>query len=235
MTIVIGFYAAIVTNSSTGRPRLSTGTPSALSMPTIAEKAASCLVAICSLVEHGQESVGLAGLLFCASNPALRTSPPVLTGEPLPRTNITEPPRKYATSRGDLVSSFLLPQTPKPTLKGEIDAFLDAHRDDVYAGFNLLVLSPSPSTDHGDLGATGQLSLEGAFLTNHGGGGTITGRMLSEEERHIGGMSNGIEGRGADEWPKVKHGRQALRDLLHGLPQDATEAQIADRLFDLLT
>ena len=82
---------------------------------------------------------------------------------------------------------------------------------------------------------TGNVAVALRVHALHGGGGTITGRMLSEEERHIGGMSNGIEGRGADEWPKVKHGRQALRDLLHGLPQDATEAQIADRLFDLLT
>ncbi|EJF63273.1 hypothetical protein DICSQDRAFT_55616 [Dichomitus squalens LYAD-421 SS1] len=147
-------------------------------------------------------------------------------------TNITEPIRKYASSRGDLASLFLLPPIPKPTLKDEIDAFLDAHRDGVYAGFNLLVLSPSPSTD---LGANGGLSLEGAILTNHGGGGTITARMLSEDERHVGGMSNGIEGHGAEEWPKVQHGRQAMRDLLHGLPQDAMEAQIADQLFELLT
>ena len=154
------------------------------------------------------------------------------------RTNITEPPRAYASSRGDLTHSFLLPKAPKATLEAEIDAFLGAHRERAYAGFNLLVLEPTlgtPPESEGEVRSGPSLSFDGAFLTNSGGGGTITGRMLSEEERHIGGMSNGIEGRGADEWPKVEHGRQALRDLLHGLPQDATEAQIADRLFDLLT
>lgn len=59
--------------------------------------------------------------------------------------------------------------------------------------------------------------------------------MLSDAERRTGGMSNGIDGHGADEWPKVQHGREALRELLRGLPRDATEAQIADRLFALLT
>ncbi|KAI1785538.1 NRDE protein-domain-containing protein [Ganoderma leucocontextum] len=145
-------------------------------------------------------------------------------------TNITEPIRKYASSRGDLVSRFLLPKTPKQSLQAEIDAFLGAHRDAVYAGFNLLVLSPDPGPPRGS-----GLSFDGAFLTNSGGGGTITGRILSDHDRPIGAMSNGIDGRDADEWPKVQHGREALRELLRGLPRDASEAQIADRLFALLT
>lgn len=158
---------------------------------------------------------------------------------PFLSTNITEPIRKYATSRGELVSHFLLPKTPKQqSLQAEIDAFLGAHRERAYAGFNLLVLEPTlgtPPESEGEVRSGPSLSFDGAFLTNSGGGGTITGRMLSEAERHTGGMSNGIDGRGADEWPKVQHGREALRSLLRGLPDDASEAQIADRLFALLT
>ena len=49
---------------------------------------------------------------------------------PFLSTNITEPIRKYATSRGELVSHFLLPKTPKQqSLQAEIDAFLGAHRE----------------------------------------------------------------------------------------------------------
>ncbi|KAI0754784.1 DUF833-domain-containing protein [Daedaleopsis nitida] len=147
-------------------------------------------------------------------------------------TNITEPARKYDSSRGDLTHSFLLPKAPSTTLQTEIDEFLGENRDRAYAGFNLLLLSPSPSVgEHGPQG----LSFEGAFLTNSGGGGTITARMLSDEERRCGGMSNGVDHHGASEWPKVQHGTQALRTLLHSLPPHATETEVAEQLFALLT
>ena len=149
------------------------------------------------------------------------------------RTNITEPPRAYASSRGDLTHSFLLPKAPKATLEAEIDAFLEENRDRAYAGFNLLLLSPAPAPGSA-LGPRG-LSLDGAFLTNGGGGGPIAARVLSAPERRCGGMSNGVDQRGAGEWPKVRHGTDALRELLDSLPQDATEAEIVERLFALLT
>lgn len=117
-------------------------------------------------------------------------------------------------------------------LKAEIDEFLEENRDRAYAGFNLLVLSPSAST--GDLGPR-PVSLDGAFLTNSGGGGTIVARMLSDEERRCGGMSNGIDRHGANEWPKVQHGMRALRSLLDELPQRAAESEIVEHLFELLT
>ena len=148
------------------------------------------------------------------------------------RTNITEPLRKYTSSRGDLTHSFLLPKAPARTLQAEIDEFLEENRNRAYAGFNLLVLSPPVST--GDLGPR-PVSLDGAFLTNSGGGGTIVARMLSDEERRCGGISNGIDRHGANEWPKVQHGVQALRSLLDTLPQHAAEAEIVERLFELLT
>ncbi|RDX53474.1 DUF833-domain-containing protein [Polyporus arcularius HHB13444] len=154
------------------------------------------------------------------------------TGRVALLTNITEPPRKYDSSRGDLTHSFLLPRAPKRMLKAEIDEFLEENRDRAYAGFNLLVLSPSAST--GDLGPR-PVSLDGAFLTNSGGGGTIVARMLSDEERRCGGMSNGIDRHGANEWPKVQHGMRALRSLLDELPQRAAESEIVEHLFELLT
>ena len=149
------------------------------------------------------------------------------------RTNITEPLRKYASSRGDLTHSFLLPQAPAASLQAEIDEFLEENRDRAYAGFNMLILSPSPLSwsDH----KPNTITFDGAFITNSGGGGQITARMLSDAERRCGGMSNGVDHLGANEWPKVQHGIQALRDVLNALPQNATEAEIVEQLFALLT
>ncbi|KAL7279819.1 hypothetical protein ACG7TL_006226 [Trametes sanguinea] len=147
-------------------------------------------------------------------------------------TNVTEPFRKYESSRGDLTSSFLLPKDPKATLQAEIDEFLLENRGRSYAGFNLLLLSPAPAPPGSD---SGTLSLDGAFATNSGGGGPITARMLTKGERQCGGISNGVDHHGANEWPKVKHGIQTLHEVLNSLPQDATEAEIVERLFALLT
>ncbi|KAI9058562.1 DUF833-domain-containing protein [Trametes sanguinea] len=154
------------------------------------------------------------------------------TGRVALLTNITEPFRKYKSSRGELTSSFLLPKDPKATLKAEIDEFLLENRGRSYAGFNLLLLSPAPAPPGSD---SSTLSLDGAFATNSGGGGPITARMLTEEERQCGGISNGVDHHGANEWPKVKHGIQTLHEVLNSLPQDATEAEIVERLFALLT
>ncbi|KAI0770070.1 NRDE protein-domain-containing protein [Fomes fomentarius] len=155
------------------------------------------------------------------------------TGRVTLLTNITEPLRKYDSSRGDLTHSFLLPKAPSSSLEAEIDEFLEENRNRAYAGFNLLILSPSPSTI-GDLASQG-LSYDGALLTNSGGGGTISARMLSGEERRCAGLSNGVDHKGAIEWPKVQHGTQTLRNILQSLPQDATETEIVDELFALLT
>lgn len=48
-------------------------------------------------------------------------------------------------------------------------------------------------------------------------------RSLSESERHCGGMSNGVDGRGASVWPKVVHGTQSLQGILESLPARSTE------------
>ena len=55
-----------------------------------------------------------------------RTTPDIVTRtQVFLRTNITEPARKYDSSRGDLTHSFLLPKAPSTTLQAEIDEKLD--------------------------------------------------------------------------------------------------------------
>lgn len=101
-----------------------------------------------------------------------------------------------------------------------------------FAGFNLLLLSPSRLTD---MDGTRNLSLDAAFLTNFGGGGAITARNLSNEERRCGGMSNGIDRQGASDWPKVKRGIQALDHVLNSMSEDINETKFVEDLFQLLT
>jgi len=144
-------------------------------------------------------------------------------------TNITEPAGKYDSSRGSLASSFLLPKTPSTTFRAEVDSIVSQNTK--FAGFNLLLLSPRIADEH-----DGQpLHYDAAFVTNSGGGGEITARDLSDGERRCGGMSNGIDRQGAQEWPKVKHGTEALQEILDRATEDANEFQLAERLFGLLT
>lgn len=96
-----------------------------------------------------------------------------------------------------------------------------------YAGFNLVLLAPA-STPHPSL------SFDALFVTNHGGGGSITYRALTDAQRHRGGVSNGIDGNGADEWPKVQHGVRAFEELLDTMSPNTPEDQLTERLFDLL-
>ncbi|KAI9568540.1 NRDE protein-domain-containing protein [Boletus coccyginus] len=149
------------------------------------------------------------------------------TGKVALLTNITEQPNTFTTSRGHLVSSFLTSPL-SPSL--EDDARRIAPPDARYAGFNLLLLAAA-SAPH----ASFSFSFDALFVTNCGGGGPITFRALTAAQRHRGGLSNGVDGDGADEWPKVQHGVRALDALLDALPPDIPEDQLAERLFDLLT
>ncbi|KAH9949783.1 DUF833-domain-containing protein [Amylocystis lapponica] len=145
-------------------------------------------------------------------------------------TNITEPPGKYGTSRGTLVSSFLLPPSPGTSFHHEVDNIVALNTK--FAGFNLLLLSPNYSTDdHG----VRRLSFDAMFVTNSGGGGTISARALSGEEKHCGGISNGIDRHGGSEWPKVRHGTRAFGDILECMTEDLGESELAERLFELLS
>jgi uncharacterized protein with NRDE domain len=78
------------------------------------------------------------------------------------------------------------------------------------------------------------VSFDALYVTNRGAGGPITYRALTDAQRHRGGLSNGIDGNGADDWPKVQHGVHALDALLDTLPPNTSDDQLTERLFDLL-
>lgn len=160
------------------------------------------------------------------SRPAVRAAPR-RRHDPSPhpnRTNITEQYASFTNSRGHLVSSFLTSPS-SPSL--EDDARRVVPPDARYAGFNLALFAPaSPSSS---------ISFDALYVTNHGAGGPITSRAFTDAQRHRGGLSNGIDGDGADAWPKVQHGVRALDALLNDLPPGTSEDELTERLFDLLT
>lgn len=143
------------------------------------------------------------------------------------RTNITEPSNTFTSSRGYLLSSFLSSPSSQ-SLEHDVRRLVPP--DARYAGFNLLLLATT-FTPH----SSSSLSFDALYVTNHGGGGPITYRALTDAQRHRGGLSNGIDGNGADEWPKVQHGVGAFGALLDNLPPNTSEDQLTERLFDLLT
>ncbi|CAA7262816.1 unnamed protein product [Cyclocybe aegerita] len=151
---------------------------------------------------------------------------------PCCKTNITEPARNYNTSRGSLVSSFLLSQSSHP-LEDEVGKIVP--EDANYAGFNLLLFAPSPSleVDRSDASSM-PIHYDALLVTNHGGGGTLTSRPFLPNERVCGGISNGVDGAGADPWPKVQHATQDFGDAVRGLPAGASEAELTEHLFNLL-
>ncbi|KAF8626003.1 hypothetical protein AX17_006726 [Amanita inopinata Kibby_2008] len=139
-------------------------------------------------------------------------------------TNITEPPTNLGTSRGSLVSSFLLSDSSRP-LEDELGKIILP--DAKFAGFNLMLFAPLMKPD-------GTLYYDGLLVTNHGGGGVLTARPLSVSERYRGGISNGIDGAGATDWPKVKRATQDFDAILHGLSPGDSETELVDRLMKVL-
>ncbi|KAF7985959.1 hypothetical protein HWV62_43912 [Athelia sp. TMB] len=146
--------------------------------------------------------------------------------EALARTNITEAPNNMASSRGHLVSSYLLSNSAL-SLDEEVKVLTE--QDAKYAGFNLFLLAPLA------YGGKKPLKFAASFVTNHGAGGLLESRPLTSEERSIGGMTNGIDGKDGQNWPKLQHGIQSLSACLAALPKDITEADLTTRLFELLT
>lgn len=121
------------------------------------------------------------------------------------------------------MSSFLLSDSSRP-LEEEIGEIVP--RQAKFAGFNMLLLAPARQSE--------RLSFDAAFVTNGGAGGAISSRPLSEDERHCWGFSNGVDGNGGDKWPKVQHGLHSFKALLQDLPSDVSEAELTDRLFEIL-
>ncbi|KAH7915451.1 NRDE protein-domain-containing protein [Hygrophoropsis aurantiaca] len=142
-------------------------------------------------------------------------------------TNITEPATQQGSSRGHLVASFLTADSLRYPLVDNLQHLFP--RDAKYAGFNLLLLAPSST--HEEQG----LSFDSAYVTNRGAGGNLTIHSLTDAQRRCGGISNGIDGKGADQWPKVHHGLHSLQSIIDTPPPHESEEQLAERLFALLT
>jgi hypothetical protein len=113
----------------------------------------------------------------------------------------------------------------------------------VFAGFNLLVFIPHLTKSVSDPEETWELSYEVTKLSNNGGGNPIVSRSLTSEERKGSAMSNGIDGKGGDEWPKVKDATKCLREVLEGDAERKegsnlsrkTDEELAEELFGILS
>jgi len=147
-------------------------------------------------------------------------------------TNITEPYAIYKTSRGALPSGFLSSPSPDPLNQHVLS--LVTPPSEHYAGFNLLLLSPAASTPSD----SSLLSYEGAYISNSGGGGQITGQMIElGQEKGRGGISNGIEGDKGGPWEKVTQGSEMLEEILRKRQslRDESENELLEDMFKLLS
>lgn len=100
--------------------------------------------------------------------------------------------------------------------------------------------APTPSGHGSAQPNPSQLSYDAYLVTNHGAGGELTYRPLTHEERRYGGQSNGVDGRGGEEWFKLKKGVEGLKKIVRlGEDGDAVpevaEDKIIEELFELLT
>lgn len=131
------------------------------------------------------------------------------------------------------MASFL-GDDPSKDLTRDADAL--TRQNTPYAGFNLLLLEPlappsAPTADADTLAYDARLVSNGG-----GGGGPISSRALTDAERACGGVSNGVDGRGGDQWPKVVQGRDELGNVLAELSRGPEmDERLAGRLIELLT
>ena len=132
---------------------------------------------------------------------------------------------------------MLLPSSQGSSIKQEILSLLDL--ESRFAGFNLLVFTPHASESEGSW----RLSYEATKLSNNGGGNPIVSRSLTNEERKGGAMSNGIDGEGGDEWPKVRDATQSLGEVLKDdfertgdpNPRRRSDEELTEELFGILS
>jgi len=144
-------------------------------------------------------------------------------------TNITEPPsssKQVYSSRGHLVSAYLLSDSSL-ALENAVEKIVP--RGVQFAGFNLLLLAPEWGSHSVD-----QLRFGASLITNGGSAGTVRSRILSSEERLCGGFSNGVDGRGGNDWPKVKHGLTSFEAAIQTQSAGADEAVFVENLFEVL-
>ena len=100
-----------------------------------------------------------------------------------------------------------------------------------------------PHVSESASGGSWRLSYEIAKLSNNGGGNPIVSRTMTREERKGGAMSNGIDGKGGDEWPKVQDATRSLREVLKGdfdRAEDSdscrrSDEELAEELFGILS
>ena len=145
---------------------------------------------------------------------------------------------------------MLLPSSSSGgSIGGEIQKLLDLEQR--FAGFNLLAFAPhisksepdpDPESGSGSEGSW-RLSYDVTKLSNGGGGNPIVSRSLTDEERKYGVMSNGVDGEGGDEWPKVQDATRSLRELLRDDFERAddpssrrkSDEELAEELFGILS
>jgi hypothetical protein len=137
------------------------------------------------------------------------------------------------------VASFLSDPRDDSNLLDSTTRALTDENTPSYAGFNLLLFEPmqpqpqpqSPLALNNKL-----LTYDVRLITNDGGGGRIRSRSLTDSECACGGISNGVDGQGGEDWPKVVQGRAGLQSVLDGLsPETEEESHLAGRLIELLT
>jgi hypothetical protein len=136
------------------------------------------------------------------------------------RTNISEdaPSDAHYPSRGALITSFLINASSDPDPP---PSFFTS----TYAGFNLLLLTPSSTS-------SATLSYDAAIASNHNSGGQVRLRSLTNAEKQLGGFSNGPDGEEVGVWKKVERGLELMRGVLE---RDGNEeANLVKGLFGLL-
>ena len=158
--------------------------------------------------------------------------------------------RCYSTSRGNLVSSFLLSNNPggrHMTSEDQVRNIVVPY-DAKFAGFNLLLLTPSSSSSSSttsstpldsdnddDNGTTSSIiRYESLLVTNHGGGGAVTSRTLTSSERSCGALSNAVDGADAHLWPKALHATAHFPAVVESRSTDPTDVELVEHLFKLL-
>ncbi|KAH9980043.1 NRDE protein-domain-containing protein [Lactifluus volemus] len=165
------------------------------------------------------------------------------TGRVALLTNITEPGAVYDSSRGTLMASFLSDPRDDSNLLDSTTRALTDENTPSYAGFNLLLFEPmkpqpqpQPQPQSSLASNNKLLTYDVRLITNDGGGGRIRSRSLTDSECACGGISNGVDGQGGEDWPKVVQGRAGLQSVLDGLsPETEEESHLAGRLIELLT
>ena len=82
----------------------------------------------------------------------------------------------------------------------------------------------------------GNIAPDGSVITNSGGGGVITARPLSSNEKHIEGISSAVDRVNATDRPKLRKGHAKLGVVLTGdvAPRMSPE-RLAEELFTALT